>query len=278
MLSPGVRWLDVDPEQWANLWRFAFHPDLRPRRVFALTDGGRPAALLDSHAGQLGLELWPDTDDPHAAARVLRERTAADQVVLVDVDVLAELWSAQQRAYRPEQTFDAYLLGCLEQADAVLAERAVREPDTLEPIGFRGIRYRRMLELLAPLTESDGAFVVAVFSHGRLWWTLAGRVADGAIAVLTTSRGLPLGAADVRGCWRDCHSRVVAACEEALGPVGLAVSLPLHSFERVAFAADPRWALCAEAASGRAVLDPWPHPTALRSPRSVAQEPAEDLP
>jgi hypothetical protein len=241
VLSPSVTWVDIDDEQWSNLWQRLYGAEHRPHRLIAVLEQGRPLALLDSQDGQIGLEHWPTSDlSPLEAAAHLRAELNADQVILVEAAALAELWDEQQRFVERDDDYDDYVFAIRRSTWEALSERATCDPPTADLPGYGTIQYEALRDLLANAVGADGSFLVSVFDGDTLWWTLAGEVIGGSISKLTSSQGLfPPGFPSPTETWGVTQSILIDACEAALGAVQFAIAIQLSSFERVLRSTEP---------------------------------------
>lgn len=241
MLSPSVTWVDIDDEQWSNLWQRLYATERRPHRLIGVLEHGRPLALLDSQAGQIDLEHWPPADrSPPEAAAHLRAAFDADQVILVEATTLAELWDEQQRYVERDDDYDDYAFAIRRSTWQALIERATCDPPTPDLPGFASINYEALRDLLADAVDADGSFLVSVFDGDTPWWTLAGEVSEGSISKLTSSQGLfPPGFALPSEAWPDSHSMLIAACEATLGTVQFALAIQLAAFEPLLISTEP---------------------------------------
>jgi hypothetical protein len=242
VLSPSVTWVDIDDEQWSNLWHRLYGVDRRPRRVIAVLENGLPLALLDTQAGQIDLAHWRSVAHLplSEAAAQLRVELGADQVILVEGQTLAELWDDQQRLIERNDDYDDYAFAIHHSTWQALLGHATCDPPTADIAGFGTIHYEALRDMLAHAVDRDGSFVVSVFDDNMLWWTLAGEIIGGSISRLTSSQGLfEPGFSPPPETWATTHSALIGACEEALGPVQFALAIQLPSFEQVLLSTDP---------------------------------------
>jgi hypothetical protein len=257
VLSPSVTWVDVDDAQWSNLWQRLYGADRRPHRVIAVFEQGRPLALLDSQAGQIALEHWASVAHlpPPQAAAHLRLELGADQVILVEAQMLAELWDEQQRLVERDDDYDDYAFAIHRSTWKALLERATCDPPTADLDGYATIHYEALRDMLARAVDADGSFLVSVFEDDAIWWTLAGEIVGGSISRLTSSQGLfPPGAPAPTEAWVDAQAILIDACEAALGPVQFAIAIQLPSFERVLLSIDPDTTIQSIVDAGDAVI------------------------
>ena len=257
MLSPSVTWVDIDDEQWSNLWQRLYGADRRPHRVIAVFEQGRPLALLDSRAGQVALAHWSSVAHlpPPQAAAQLRLELNADQVILVEARILAELWDEQQRLAERDDDYDDYAFAIHHSTWKAVLERATCDPPTADVAGYPTIQYEALRDMLAHAVDADGWFLMSVFEANTLWWTLAGEIIAGSISKLTSSQGLfPPGHPAPTEAWADAHAILIDACEATLGPVQFAVAIQLPSFERVLLSIDPYTTMQSAADAGDALI------------------------
>jgi hypothetical protein len=234
LLSTSVVWEDIDAAQWSNLWRFIHSPDRFPTRAIGLLEAGVPVALVSGASGQVPLDIWP-YDEPvlEAVAERLRKELKVDQVILVELSVLSSLWDEQQRFLNSEDDYDDYLFAVRYLTDLMISEQAVCAPGpTIK--GFPEIPYEQFRAYIAEAVGTEGSFLITVFDGDALWWSLAGRVADGSIVRLTSSQGLfPPDSPPLHSPWHQANAALLQACEATLGPVRLALSFQLAAFEAV---------------------------------------------
>ncbi len=236
MLSAVVDWRDIDVRQWANLWHLLHDPNRQPARIVALLDHDVPVAVIHDRDGPYDLSVWP-TSAPsvEAAARTLLATCRVGQVIVIERDALDELWDAQTRAYSREDDYDTYLARCQDILADMLQRRAVIVPSGPGPLvdAAQTIPYGDLRALLGETPPTFGSFLFTVFNGRDLWWSVAGRLDAGKIAVLTSSHGLN-GVAHVevpyRGSPLEQHERLVEACAKDLGPVSLSRTMQLEEF------------------------------------------------
>lgn len=230
MLSPSVLWVDIDPVQWANLWKRLYAPDRRPQRLIGLLDHGRPLALLDGRFGQLPLDVWPnDATTLQQAAVSLRRESQVDQVILVERDVLVALWGEQQRTLDcQDSSYDDCLLYMRRSTQEMLVTQAICDPPTVEESRFPAVPYEGIRSLIREHIGDEGAFVVAIFDHDELWWSLSGCVQEGVITKLTSSQGLfPALFTMPSVGWHGINELLVDACKNTFGTVSIALGFQL---------------------------------------------------
>jgi hypothetical protein len=255
MLSADVSWIDVDAREWANLWRFINDERYQPNRLYALLDNGEPVALVDERRGQVALDRNVDWRRPDAAAAELQRRHKVDQVIAIEVSALETLWEEQQRSYRFDEDYDAYVFRLLATAEQT-RRAAVCAPPELPAGRFRTVDYAKILELVANL-ESGESFVAAVYDGAERWWSIAGVVEGGKIVALTSSQGLfdPEDRLEALP-WADDAARLTSACEARLGPVGLGVFVQFDVLALLLDAVELAPALREAERDGKAWLNP----------------------
>jgi hypothetical protein len=258
MLSADVSWIDVDAREWANLWRFINDERYQPNRLYALLDNGEPVALVDERRGQVALDRKVDWRRPDAAAAELQRRHKVDQVIAIEVSDLETLWEEQQRSYRFDEDYDAYVFRLLATAEQT-RRAAVCAPPELPAGRFRTVDYAKILELVANL-ESGESFVAAVYDGAERWWSIAGVVEAGKIVSLTSSQGLFDAEERMEALsWLDDAARLASACEARLGPVCLGVFVQLDALALLLQAVELAPALRQAEHDGKALLSPWPN-------------------
>lgn len=268
MLSPDVQWVDIDPDQWNNLWTLLHDPRHRPTRLYGLLEGGVPIALIHACQGQIDLEQWPtDAATLKDAAARLRTRLGVDQVILIERDELRQLWESQQRAYQPTDDFASYAVRMGAMTAAVARARAICDPAT-DTLPDSPVRYAALFDLLRRCVGTRGSFVLAAFSGDDLWFSLAGQLADRQIVAFTTSQGLAEpGVTLPRGDWRQAYRWLVDACRERFETPSLGVFLTVAALTDVLAAADPQTYLREAARTRSAILDPCPPALSLSLPQ-----------
>lgn len=255
MLSSAVIWTDIDADEWANLWHLVYAPGRRPRRAIAVLRDGEPLSLVVSGVGSVSLDGWPaGTASLDETADQLRGNLAVDQVILIEQSVLVALWDEQQRFLDHEGDYDDYVLGIRYLTELTLRDHAVCSPRELDD-GFRALPYEAIRTLVADAVGDHGTFLIAVFDGDRLWWSLAGCLSESKIVRLTSSQGLLApGVALPDVSWPDAHAQLVRLCEEALGPVKLALGLQLGAFDALLQTDDLAETLAQAASNGTATL------------------------
>jgi hypothetical protein len=279
MISPELRFCDIDPEHWANLMHLLHPPpggdpappslsplarlaratDAAPRSTTALSlempalvlhRGGRVLRIARLGGGTLpARELASVSADE---LRALRKRLGLPFVVAVDVDALPGLWADAQAAVPPDEDYVAQQLAMVRVLRQAVGQSVLVDPPLA---GHLPLPSAALLQTtFDQLLPDDRSFVFYLVDGGRVWTSLIAAKAAGDLYLVTTHAAV---ASRARfSSIRADAPAVIRAVGERFDPVHIGLFLPLRAWHE-AIAGD-RSAIARALANRQAVLDPAP--------------------
>ena len=256
MIAEEPRILDVDPGHWANLiGLFAEREPAPPGKAatfaLVLTRDGQAVKAIHSARGVVRGYRLPASGKIQDVAKDL----GADRVAMGEVDAVARIYDAAQRAFAWDDDLDKQLIDMLNAGAA--AEREAIRWHPRPPPRLRRVNYERLRRWFERLWPDGRTVAFVVFDQGQVHASLILGKEEGRVALLTTLAGVDT-AGLAPGRWRKDARFLLARIAKAHGKPYLGLFLSRRTFQELRAGRLPLRYLLEARRRGTAVIAPFP--------------------